>query len=87
MRRPRQACHVWAGIAGGDCPPSRVILNRLGQSNPVSAVWVDPIAEVVRPGAGVGLCDRAPAEGPGWAPLSVLVNSEERGPGDEHWIG
>ncbi|KAJ1148934.1 hypothetical protein NDU88_001758 [Pleurodeles waltl] len=68
-------------------PPSEGIPDLLVQLDHGCAAWVDPIAEVVRPGAGVGLCARAPAEGPGWARLSALVNNEERGHGDRLWFG
>ncbi|KAJ1162250.1 hypothetical protein NDU88_002718 [Pleurodeles waltl] len=86
-QRPRKACCTQAGIAGGDQLPSGEIPDWLVRSDHGSTAWVNPIAEVLRPSAGVGLCARAPAEGPGWAHLSVLVNGEERGPGDKLWIG
>ncbi|KAJ1148575.1 hypothetical protein NDU88_001403 [Pleurodeles waltl] len=93
-RRREQARGRPVGCAGvglayrvGDRPPSEGIPDLLVQSDCSSATWTDQIAEVVQPSAGVGLCARAPAEGPGWAHLSALVNGEERGPGDRHWIG
>ncbi|KAJ1088000.1 hypothetical protein NDU88_001159 [Pleurodeles waltl] len=46
-----------------------------------SVAWADPIAEVLRPGAGVSMCARASEVGPGWASLSVLVN----GPASPDW--